>query len=116
MNTIVHAFITHTLNVDTDAPVMVTRDQRFALKQAEVNEIRSQRCGADALSAARSKSVSVCKRIIADMYPDAMEDYNAISNAMEVLATAWGQPIEKVIVPESMKAANEALNFWRRQL
>jgi hypothetical protein len=113
MSTIVNAFITH---ITSGAPLEVTRDQRFALKQAEVGEIRARRISAEAESVARAKSVSVCKRIVTDIFTDEIEDANIIDEAMEVLARAWGQPIEKTVVPKHVAAANASLNFWRKQL
>lgn len=113
MSTIVHAFITH---ITSGSPIAVTSAHRYALKQAEIGENRSRRISPEAESAARAKSVSVCKRIVTDIFTDAIEDADAIDMAMEVLARAWGESIEKVIVPDNVKAANASLNFWRKNL
>lgn len=109
---IVRAFLTHA--AETDLPI--SRDAAIRMKQAEIGEIRAARLGSDAIEAARAKSVGVCKKVVTDHYTDGLKDLEFITDAMRVLADAWGKGIEKVDLPESVKLANSELLAWRKTL
>lgn len=109
---IVRAFLAHA----TETGLPIARDAAIKMKQSEIGEIRAARLGSDAIEAARAKSVSVCKKVVTDFYTDGYTDLEHITDAMRVLADAWGKGIEKVDVPESVKVANSELLAWRKTL
>jgi len=91
---IVRAFLAHA----NETGLPIARDAAIKMKQSEIGEIRAARLGSDAIEAARAK------------------DLEHITDAMRVLADAWGKGIEKVDVPESVKVANSELLAWRKTL